>query len=189
MPATRARWLRLELRASVEGRGFGIVGIGVRPYEFSRSIQTFFRGIAAEAPRGDYPRWLAREQSYWTPIGVPDGETCALMNEEGMVEVDRGTFSIEPFLFVDGHLVTWADAETRETLHGRRLPVPSSVWRADGLTLTTTPFALRHDGQPTLFVRYRVENATTVRRDVRLFAACRPFQVNPPWQSFGALAA
>jgi hypothetical protein len=109
------------------------------------------------------------------------------VNEEGMVEVDRGTFSIEPFLFVDGHLVTWADAETRETLHGRRLPVPSSVWRADGLTLTTTPFALRHDGQPTLFVRYRVENATTVRRDVRLFAACRPFQVNPPWQSFGAL--
>jgi hypothetical protein len=109
------------------------------------------------------------------------------MNEEGMVEVDRGTFSIEPFLFADDRLVTWADAESRETLHGRRLPIPSSVWRADGLALTTTVFALRHDGRPTLFVRYRVENASAARRDVRLFAACRPFQVNPPWQSFGAL--
>jgi hypothetical protein len=187
MPATRARWLRLDLRESVEGRGFGIAGIGVRPYEFSRSLQTFFGGIAAEAPRGDYPRYLAREQSYWTPIGVPDGETCALMNEEGMVEVDRGTFSIEPFVFVDGRLATWADAEIVTTLEGHRLPIPSSVWRVDGLALTTTAFALRHDGRPTLFVRHRVENSSAVRRDVRLFSACRPFQVNPPWQSFGPL--
>ena len=187
MPATRARWLRLALRESVEGRGFGIAGIAVRPYEFSRSLQTFFRGIAGEAARGDYPRWLAREQSYWTPIGVPDGETCALMNEEGMVEVDRGTFSIEPFLFAGDRLVTWADAETAPALEASRLPIPSSVWRVDDLRLTTTAFALRHDGRPTLFVRYRVENATATHRDVRLFAACRPFQVNPPWQSFGAL--
>ena len=31
-----------------------------------------------------------------------------------MLEVDRGSFSLEPFLFVDGELVTWADAEVEQ---------------------------------------------------------------------------
>ena len=40
-----------------------------------------------------------REQSYWTPVGVAGGTTCAILNEEGLVEVDRGSFSLEPFLW------------------------------------------------------------------------------------------
>jgi hypothetical protein len=187
MPNTCARYLRLDLRESVEGRGFGIEAIEVRPYELSRSIQTFFRGVAADAPRGTYPRWLCREQSYWTPVGVPDGETCALMNEEGMVEVDRGSFSIEPFVFAGGRLVTWADATVTTELEANHLPIPSSVWRTEGLTLRTTAFADRLAGRPVLFVRYRVENEMPAPRAVRVFAACRPFQVTPPWQSFGQI--
>ena len=187
MPNTFARHLRLDLRESVDGCGFGITGIEVRPFEFSRSIQTFFRSVAADAPRGAYPRYLCPEQTYWTPVGVPDGRTCALMNEEGMVEVDRGTFSIEPFLFADDRLVTWADPQVTLELEQGRLPIPSSVWRTGELALSTTAFALRHEGHPTLFIRYRVENGTASRRAVRLFAACRPFQVTPPWQSFGEL--
>ncbi|MCC6764554.1 MAG: discoidin domain-containing protein [Deltaproteobacteria bacterium] len=187
MPKTAARFLRLDLTESVGGAGFGIAAITVRPFELSRSPQTFFGGVAAEAARGDYPRWLAREQSYWTPVGVPDGETCALMNEEGLVELDRGTCSVEPFLFVDGRLVTWADATVTQELEDGSLPLPSSVWRVGDLTLRTTACALRADGRPTLFLRYRVENAGPVARRARLFAALRPFQVTPPWQAFGAL--
>jgi hypothetical protein len=187
MPKTLARHLRLELRESVERRGFGIVAIDVRPYEFSRSLHTFFRSVAADTPRGTYPRYLYQEQSYWTPVGVPDGETCALLNEDGMVEVDRGTFSIEPFLFADGRLVSWADADPSPALEAGYLPIPSSVWRAEGIVLRTTAFATRYEGRPVLFVRYRVENLAATPRSVRLFAACRPFQVTPPWQAFGRL--
>jgi hypothetical protein len=187
MPGTSARFLRLALEASAGRKGFGIRVIEVRPFEFSRSIDTFFRALAADAPRGDYPRYLAGEQSYWTPVGVPDGTTCALVNEEGLVEVDRGTFSIEPFLFVDGALATWADAEITQDLAEGSLPIPSSVWRVAGLVLRTTAFASRCDGHPVLLVRYRVENRTDGARGARLFAACRPFQVTPPWQSFGEL--
>jgi hypothetical protein len=57
------------------------------------------------------------------------------VNEEGLVEVDRGTFSIEPSLHVDGCLVTWADAEIVQMLEEGWLPIPSSPsafrpWRA-----------------------------------------------------------
>ena len=187
MPGTSARFLRLRLDASVAGRGFGIERIEVRPFEFSRSMDTFFRAVAADAPRGDHPRYLTGEQSYWTPVGISGGESCALMNEEGLVEVDRGTFSLEPFLSVDGALVTWADAEVTQELADGFLPIPSSVWRASGLVLRTTAYASRVGAGHVLFVRYRVENDGGTARSARLFAACVPFQVTPPWQSFGEL--
>jgi hypothetical protein len=188
MPGTSARYLRLELDERVGGDGFGLTRIEVRPYEFSRSIDTFFRAVAGDAPRGEYPRCLVGEQAYWTPIGVEDGETCALMDEEGGVEVDRGTFSMEPFLFVDGALVTWADATVTQELDERHLPIPSSVWRVPGLRLRTTAFAARLGGHPVLFIRHRLEHdGAGGARQVRLFAACRPFQVTPPWQAFEGL--
>jgi F5/8 type C domain-containing protein len=187
MPGTSARYLRLALEASVAGHGFGIAALGLRPFEFSRTIQTFFRGVAADAARGDYPRYLVGEQSYWTPVGVPDGETCALINEEGMVEVDRGTFSIEPFLYAHERLLTWADVAVTLELEDGALPIPSVSWRSDGATLRTTAFALRCAGRPLLFIRYRVENTGPAPTSLRLFAALRPFQVNPPWQAFEGL--
>ncbi|MBY0274000.1 discoidin domain-containing protein, partial [Candidatus Binatia bacterium] len=187
MPGTSARFLRLRLAASVAGDGFGIERIEVRPFEFSRSIDTFFRAVAADRPRGEHPRYLTGEQSYWTPVGVSGAESCALMNQEGLVEADRGTFSLEPFLHVDGALVTWADAEIAQELADGFLPIPSSVWHARGLELRTTASATRVGEHPVLFVRYRVVNEGDGPRTVRLFAACVPFQVTPPWQSFGEL--
>ncbi len=187
MPNTCARHLRIDLQASVAGGGFGIRALAVRPFEFSRSLPTFFRSVAAETPRGDWPRWLVPEQSYWTPVGLPDGDTCALMNEEGLVEVDRGTFAIEPFVWVGDHLVTWADADVTVALEGDALPIPTSIWRTDAIELRTTACASRCDGHPFLFLRYRVAARGAATVSVRLFAALRPFQVNPPWQAFGAL--
>lgn len=187
MPNTCARHLRLVLDASVAGAGFGITALAVRPFELSRTHETFFSGIAAESLRGSYPRWVTGEQSYWTPVGVPDGDTCALMNEEGLVEVDRGTWSLEPFVFADGGLVTWADADVAVELEDGTLPIPTSLWRTPSIELRTTAFAHRIAERPVLFVRYRVARRDGASGPLRLFVTARPFQVNPPWQKFGAL--
>ena len=186
LPGTAARFLRLALDAQ-DNAGCGVAEIVVQPFEFSRSIHAFFEHIARDQPRGYHPRWLCGEQSYWTCAGLADGETCAIINEEGMVEVDRGTFSIEPFVHVDGRLLTWADAEVVQTLEDDWIPVPSSVWSADHLTLRITAFAGRRDGRAILYLRYRLENGAARARSVRFFTAIRPFQVNPPWQAFGEL--
>ena len=104
--------------------GFGIVRVEVQPHAFSRSINDFFSAIAQRGSSGLYPKYLSRRQTYWTPVGTGEDVTQALFNEEGMVEVDRGTFSIEPLLFADGRLITWADVTLTQTLEQGYLPIP-----------------------------------------------------------------
>ena len=183
-----SRHLRLHLLEAAEGTdGFGIRTLDVRPFEFSRSLAEFFHAVAAAEPRGHSPRWLHREQSYWTSVGVTGASSAAIMNEEGMLEPDRGSPSLEPFLFVDGALVTWADVEPAIALAQDCLPIPSSTWRHRGLVLTTTAFAVADPTGPVARAWYRVVNDETTPKRVRLFITLRPFQVTPPWQSFEGL--
>src|SRR5207302_1019569 len=185
LPQGTSRGLRLRLHQGVDGKGIGIAEIDVRPYEFSRSLNAFFQNIAANEPRGLFPRYLCGEQTYWTPVGSAlRGVTQGLLNEDGMLEVDRGTFSIEPFLHVGEGLVTWADGSPTQELEQGFLPIPSSVWRKNGIVLRATAFATGEAGKAVLYVRYRLENLEAEPRHVRFFAALRPFQVTPPWQAF-----
>jgi hypothetical protein len=182
LPGTTCRQLRLLLRRGVGERGFGIRQIEIKPFDFSRSLNGFFEHIAKDGPEGFYPKYFASRQTYWTPVGTGSGGTQALFNEEGMVEVDKGSFSIEPFLYADGRLITWADARRTQTLAQGYLPIPSSEWEVDDSRLTITAFAAEQKGQSLLFIRYRVENHSAQARTLRLFAAVRPFQVTPTWQ-------
>jgi hypothetical protein len=180
----RSRRLRLLLHESSGGAGLGISSLSVEPFEFSRSLHDFFHAVASRERRGLHPRWLHREQSYWSPVGVEGASAAAILNEEGMLEPDRASFSLEPFLFVEGELVTWADAELAPSLAQACLPIPSVEWRWRDLALTATAFASDGAAGPSARVRYRVENRGPAPRRVRLFAALRPFQVTPPWQAF-----
>jgi hypothetical protein len=184
LPQTASRSLRLSLRRGGDGKGIGIAELQVLSRQFSRSPTAFFQSIAASEPRGRFPRYLSGEQTYWTPVGgAQGGSRQALLNEDGMVEVGTGTPSIEPLLYIGEELLTWADGSPTQELEERFLPIPSSVWRKDGITLRTTVFATSE----VLHVRYRVENSQTERRRMRLFVALRPFQVTPPWQAHGGL--
>jgi hypothetical protein len=186
-PGRSARHLRLDLRAAGAGARVGVREIELLPEEATRSVTTFFQAVAQRERRGLLPRYLLSQQSVWTPVGVSGARACALLGEAGMLEVDRGAFSLEPFLFVDGALVTWADAEVTQQLAVGGLPIPSSRWRAGGLELTTTAFATGDPQRPVLQVRYRVASSGATPRRARLFVAIRPFQVTPPWQAFHEL--
>lgn len=182
LPETSARFIRLDMGADGSRRGFGIVRLEVQPHEFSASINAFFGAVAQQSAPGLYPKYLLGRQTYWTPVGTGDDRTQALFNEEGMVEVDKGGFSIEPFLWTEGRLVTWADAAPTQTLERDYLPIPSSKWHWGDLSLRTTAFATGTAGFSTLFIRYRLANGLDKPRPVTLFVAVRPFQVTPTWQ-------
>jgi hypothetical protein len=191
LPHTRSRFIRIDLHQSVEGRGFGIRFMEVKPHDFSRSVNQFFQNIAREHPPGCFPKHLMGTQTYWTLAGTGEGDGQALLNEEGMVEVDKGSFSIAPFLYVDGRLVTWADAALGQELVMGYLPIPSSVWRTEHLFLKTTAFAATEQGRATLHLCYHLENTSQSPKSVVLFAAILPFQVTPAWQnwrSFGGVS-
>nr|MBS0019048.1 discoidin domain-containing protein [Gammaproteobacteria bacterium] len=183
LPQGRSRLLRLQLPQGPKSAGVGIVAVELMPPDSGRSINAFFQGIAKRESKGHYPRYLYGEQSYWTPVGTPAGGRQALLNEEGMLEVDAGAFSIEPFLFLDGRLLTWAEGAATQALARGYLPIPSVVWHAAGLRFRISACAAGEAEGTVLYLRYEIENIAEKRQQVRLFAALRPFQVTPPWQS------
>lgn len=183
MPDAESRYLRLDLQKSSRGQGYGINSLSVKPFEFSFSPNHFFEGVARDAPRGVYPRYFQGEQSYFTVVGSNNADVEGLLNTDGALEVDKGAFSIEPFLFTDGKLVTWDDVEPMQELEKGYLPIPSVSWRYQDLALKVTAFSANVSESPALYARYRVENTGNDRIGVNLFLALRPFQVNPPWQS------
>ena len=170
---------------------FGIRELIVKPLEWSASKEAFFKAVAMDAPRGAYPRGFRGEPSVWTVVGPLDNVREGLLSGDGVLEsavIDRGMkeLSIEPFLFVGGRLLTWADVDVEQSLERGYLPIPSVIWKTPDLKLTTTALA-NHSGSSSgawqLLSRYRVENTSSDRLKVLLFLAIRPFQVNPPSQA------
>jgi len=160
-----------------------------RDLGFFETPDSFYSALAREEPVGLYPRYCRGEQSYWTVVGVNNARQEALINSDGMVEVDKGRFSIEPFLAVDDTLYSWHEASSSASLAGGCLPLPRVEWEGLPLQLTVKAFAdgLERDdltaaGSGSLYLTYTVSNYTPHPRTAVLYLALRPFQVNPPWQ-------
>jgi hypothetical protein len=155
----------------------------LKPDAFSHTPNEFVHSVAADFPRGWFPRYWLREQSYWTPIGSQEGKRRALINEEGMVEVDEAGFSLEPFLQIDGKPITWADVEISCALPKGGAPLPSVIWKGPGMWLEILPWVDGKGKNLTLHVTYRLKCRKS-SPDASLLVSVRPFEVNPPWQAF-----
>ncbi|HSS51188.1 MAG TPA: discoidin domain-containing protein [Thermoanaerobaculia bacterium] len=180
LPETEARYLRLRGPAAPPK-------IDVKPLDWAPTINAFFAAIAKDAPRGSYPRSFSGQQEYWTVVGVAGDTEQALLGEDGALEVGKGAFSIEPFLFADGELVSWANVETAQTLADGYLPLPTVTWTRGDLSLDVTAFASGLPDRSILRARYRMRNRGANAKRLRLYLAVRPFQVNPPTQFLNAV--
>ena len=182
LPESESRYLRVRALDDVGGYGAGLAEVAVMPLEWSASRAAFFEAMAKDAPRGSFPRGIGGEQVYWTVVGADGDAREGLLSEDGMLETGKGSFSIEPFLYLNGSLITWADVQPVQSLEGGSLPIPSVTWSADDLELTITAFAVGEPGASSMIARYRVLNRGARRVNGGLFLAIRPFQVNPPSQ-------
>ena len=177
-PDAEAVFLRIRF---ADAKCAALRALSLRPDAFSHTPNEFIHAVAKDFPRGWYPRYWHREQSYWTPVGSPEGKRRALINEEGMVEVDEAGFSLEPVLLTSDGIFTWAEAETRLSMGEGGLPFPAVKWTIPGIELEILPWVDGKGATLTLQVTYRVRCSSP---GVRLVVAVRPFQVNPPWQAF-----
>lgn len=176
-------FLKLVVLRMSSPQGAAIHRMEIRDPTFSSSTNNLYRVIARDAGPGRYPKYFLDRQSYWTVIGVNGDTKEALMNEEGQIEVDRLQFSLEPFLFIDGKLLTWSDVSTTPSLCKSTIPIPSVTWRfKDQWTLTVRAVATGEAGNSILGIRYSLR-CTAPALKGKLFVAIRPFQVNPPWQA------
>ncbi|MGH2570577.1 MAG: discoidin domain-containing protein, partial [bacterium] len=187
LPESESRRLRVRLLGAPEGPPPRLMRLFVQPLEWSATREAFFAAIARDAPRGCYPRGISGEQSYWTVVGL-DGDTReSLFNEDGMIETGPERFSLEPFLFWNGRLVTWADVDLEASLAAGFLPLPTVTWVRDDVRLTIEPVAIGESGASSVSVRYTVRNTEAGRARGSLFLALRPFQTNPPSQTLNTI--
>ncbi|OPX35548.1 hypothetical protein B1H10_00980 [candidate division KSB1 bacterium 4484_188] len=176
------RYLKLDLRRSSRNAGYRMNDISLQDYHFAEKPETLFSQVAADHPRGYFPRYLLNEQTYWTVIGAPADRKEALQNEDGMVEVDKQQFSIEPFLFQNGKFLTRNNMEISHELAQGYLPIPTVQCRSSRVEMRVEAFADGPADSSLLYLSYTVKNPTSTPIAGNLYLAVRPFQVNPPWQ-------
>lgn len=183
LPESESRYLGIVVQGGPT-RTHALAEAKVEPLAFAAIPNDFIKSVAAQSPRGWFPRGFSGEQPYWTIIGVDGGKEQGLIGEDGAIEMAKGGFSVEPFVVVDGRLVGWADVRAKQSLQDGYLPIPGVDWKHDAFALRVTAFAGRSprgDGSQ-LHARYRLTNTTKAPQDLVLALALRPLQVNPPSQ-------
>ncbi|HZW39400.1 MAG TPA: hypothetical protein VFF33_08890 [Ignavibacteriaceae bacterium] len=159
-----------------------IKNIEVLPVDYSSTINRFFINKAKEFDRGLYPRYLYEQGSFWTVVGWDKSEHEALLNEDGMIEVDKKNFSIEPFISVGDSIYRWINSTIYDSLKDNYLPLPSVQRDAGGISLTVSPFAYGENDNSRLNIIYKVKNNSNSTKSGKLLLSVRPFQVLPYYQ-------
>jgi hypothetical protein len=184
LPESEARYIRIRPLSGlywgdVHGTAnpIALTEVEVWPLAFGASDNAFVAAVAAEAPRGAWPRGFVGEQNYWTLVAEPTGGQSGLIDEDGAIEVGRGGFSVEPSVYAGGD-GNWANSRATQSLREDGIPIPTVVRAGNGWALTVTAIP---DGDR-IVAHYRLRNTGAARQRMTLLLQVRPFQVNPPQQ-------
>jgi hypothetical protein len=185
---TEARFMKLQLIKSNSENGFGINEVEFLNIKNSLSINDFLIYAAKNSTIGDYPRYFLEQASYWTTSGVNNDVKEAMINEDGMVEVDKALFSIEPMIKSDGILYNWSNVESTQSLgsefdnHSFTFN-PTVKWQCKDLKFNTSVASSGEANKnSTLFITYSFENPTDQPKEIEFYLLIRPYQVNPYYQ-------
>ncbi len=190
LPDTRAWSLRLRFKAGTHG--CGLAHLALAPWYYAPTLADGVTSLALAAPTGQFPKPLCEQQSYWTVIAAAAGSGIALVNTEGLIEVDGGDFAIEAFVRIGTRLYTWADVTLTASLRDDYLPLPSVQWRCAAFELEITPAMIGAADSAQLDIAYRLTNRSTQAAALTLYLVVRPYLVTPAWQIWqgrGGLAA
>jgi len=177
-----ARYVKFNFTNSRRKKGYAIKEIEIKDIQFSQSLNNFFTNVAGYYKEGSFPKYFYDKQSYWTIIGVSEDLKEGLINEQGTIEVDKSSFSIEPFIQLNDRLLTWSDVQLKQSLENKYLPIPEVTWIHPSLNLEIKAFATGEPTSSALMIRYRLINTSEKILSGKLSIALRPYQVNPKWQ-------
>jgi hypothetical protein len=178
-----ARLLRINLIESSSEESFGISEIKFLDIKNSLTPNDFLLFAAKNSPKGNYPRYFLDEASFWTVIGVNNDVKEAMINTDGMVEVDKSAFSIEPMLQIENDFYNWENVNATQSLEDKYLPVPKVNWNCGDLNFSVEAFANGEANiNSTLYLKYKLSNNSELRKEGKLFLLIRPYQVNPYYQ-------
>lgn len=188
LPETEARYIKVTLIKSNLEKGFGIRELKILDIKNSFTLNDFLIYSAKNSTIGNYPRYFSEQASYWTLTGVCGDVKESLINEDGMVEVDKALFSIEPMIKSGDTLYNWSNVKSIQTMGFSENKndfsfVPSVEWLCGKLKFKTGIVAngeANHNSK--LYIRYKFENISDKPVDFEFYLLIRPFQVNPYYQ-------
>lgn len=177
------RFIKINFLKSSSDEGFGISEINFLDIKNSLTLNDFLIYTALNSSKGNYPRYFLDEASFWTVVGVNNDVKEALINTDGMVEVEKAKFSIEPLLKVEDQFFNWANVNSSQSLEENYLPIPSVNWLCSGIELETKVFANGEANiNSNLYLSYKLKNTSSDSKSGSLFLLIRPYQVNPHYQ-------
>jgi len=188
LPEAEAKYLRIDLIKANYEKGFGVAEIKFLDIKSSLTPNDFLIYAAKNSPAGDYPRYFSEQASYWTIIGVNNDVKEALLNEDGMVEVDKALFSIEPMIKTADSLYNWSNVKAVQSMgfpdsKSEFTFLPSVTWRCDDLKFVTGVTASGEANRNSaLDIGYSFENLSDKPVDFEFYLLIRPYQVNPYYQ-------
>ncbi len=188
LPETEARYVKIDLTKGNSEAGFGIREINFLNISSSLTPNDFLIYTAGKSPVGNYPRYFLKQESYWTITGVNNDVKEALINEDGMVEVDKALFSIEPMIKIGDSLYNWSNVRSVQSIgtpDGKNdfEFVPSVSWRCNDLEFVTGVTASGEANKTSrLNISYSFTNRSDKPIDFVFYLLIRPFQVNPYYQ-------
>ena len=116
LPEAEAKYVKISLKESFAEKGFGIAELKFLDIKNSLTPNDFLIYTAKNSPAGNYPRYFSEQASYWTITGVNNDVKEALINEDGMVEVEKALFSIEPMIKIGDSLYNWSNVKSIQSM-------------------------------------------------------------------------
>jgi hypothetical protein len=188
LPEAQAKFLRINLLESSSAKGFGVGSINVLDVKSTLTVNDYLSHTAKNSPLGNYPRYFLEQASYWTVMGVNNDKKEALINEDGMVEVDKALFSIEPMIKIGNSLFNWNNVKSSQLLsypegNGEFGFTPSVTWLCNDLKFVTGVSASGEANKASkLNIGYYFKNNSLQTKNFQFYLLIRPFQVNPYYQ-------
>lgn len=171
-----ARYLRLDLEDGPNWR-YGIVELMPQPAAFGRSTEAFLAEVGKQWPAGILPASLHGGPVSWTVLGAQGALAPAWFSDQGVIEPQPGSFTLEPQLQIDGQ---WLGAGQMAVTPQWQPGGAHTAWQhGKGQLEITAATGTDGQGQPWLRVRYRLANPDRAAHRYALAVAVRPFQLHP----------
>lgn len=181
------RYIRLDLNQST-GKNFGISELKFIDAKDMDGRNKFMIYNALNAEKGDYPSYFLKQASFFTVTGVNNDTQEGLLSENGMVEAEKGAFSLEPMIIQNGKLYNWSNVEVSQTMGNSTKPqdfqfLPGVKWKLDNLNFETqVTSAGEANKSSNLYIKYSFTNTTSQLQSFDFLVLLRPYQVNPYYQ-------
>ncbi len=188
LPEAEAKFIKLNFTKDNTAKGVGIREIKFLDIKNSLTKNDFLIYSAKNSPVGNFPRYFLEQASYWTITGVNNDMKEAMINEDGMVEVDKAQFSIEPIIKISDSVYKWSNVKAFQTLgspENKRefVFVPTVTWQMKDLKFETRVTATGEANKNSkLDIGYSFKNESDKPIDFEFYLLIRPYQVDPYYQ-------